>query len=165
MNSGSLFGEWLVVQRAAPRRRPSGLLISRWLCECSCGVRKCVESASLLNGRSKCCGHRRRLVGPSNPGWKGGKTTDTNGYVVINGPKINGFHPRRRLEHRLVMERHLLRKLKRHETVHHKNGIRSDNRLRNLELWSSWHPPGQRVSDLISWSKRILRLYYPKALC
>lgn len=52
-------------------------------------------------------------------------------------------------EHREVMERTLGRKLKRGESVHHKNGIRSDNRPENLELWLSGIRYGQRASDIV----------------
>ena len=38
--------------------------------------------------------------------------------------------------HRFVIEQALGRKLGRYEVVHHKNGIRDDNRLENLEVMS-----------------------------
>lgn len=62
-------------------------------------------------------------------------------------------------EHRYVMEKHIGRELTPDETVHHINGVRDDNRLENLELWSSSHPYGQRVKDKIAWAKEILEKY------
>jgi hypothetical protein len=53
------------------------------------------------------------------------------------------------LEHRLVMSRAMSRPLRDSETVHHKNGVRSDNRLENLELWTGNHSTGAKVLDVV----------------
>jgi len=67
--------------------------------------------------------------------WSGGRIKDRFGYIQIWKPN----HPNAKLagyvhEHRLVMSEHLGRPLESYEYVHHKNGIKDDNRLENLEI-------------------------------
>lgn len=90
------------------------------------------------------------------------KSINTSGYIILtlrpSDPMFDVL-PYQISEHRYVMALHLGRPLLRHETVHHINGVRDDNRLVNLELWSSSHPPGQRVVDKVAWAREIIALY------
>ncbi len=82
-----------------------------------------------------CRDYCRSLVGEKNPNWKGGRWKSKQGYIYIKKPE----HPNATsigyvAEHRLVMEKKIGRYLTFDEEVHHRNGIKDDNRIKNLEI-------------------------------
>jgi HNH endonuclease len=106
------------------------------------------------------CFRCRSVTGASNGRWKGGRTRHKADYVMVWAPG----HPRAGkgqyvFEHILMMEQVLGRYLLPGESVHHRNGVKDDNRLENLELWTRPQPTGIRVSDAIAWAREILARY------
>jgi hypothetical protein len=144
---GKRFGKLTVLKRVVSIKRNV-----HWSCRCSCGGETVAITGNLLSGRHKSCGCSKYK--------KRAERTFTNGYAFVTAD-----HPRaskntgRIREHILVMEKFLGRYLFLNEEVHHINGNRADNRLRNLELWSCSHPAGARVKDLVSWAKEVLKTY------
>lgn len=97
------------------------------------------------------------------PWTSNGRTYHKKGYVLLRVPE----HPRSSknnpyvFEHILVMEEFIGRFLIKGENVHHKNGIRDDNRIENLELWNKPQPSGARAEDLYAWALELVELYEP----
>ena len=71
--------------------------------------------------------------------WRGGRTTDKGGYILVRTQNTSCRTDRRGYvrEHRLVMEQKIGRQLLPTEVVHHVDGNTQNNHHSNLELFSS----------------------------
>ena len=122
--------EWLLIQYSEKHLSVSNIAdecgvgfttISRWL------ERFEIREKRPYNGDRK---------GSKAPFWRGGRYKDNrSGYIYVYSPD----HPFKKkggyvLEHRLVMEKFVGRHLRANEIIHHRNKIKDDNRIDNLEI-------------------------------
>jgi hypothetical protein len=132
------------------------------------------ECDAFVHGRGMCRMHYKRAARHGDPRVKHNRWTTGegrakvgtryfdrhSGYVRVYDPEhananANGCVK----EHTWVMSRHLGRPITRDETIHHRNGVRDDNRIENLELRVGAHPQGMSVEDACAWAKTILDRY------
>jgi len=111
-----------------------------WIACSICGKERWVGllKGKPMNIRCNSCAKK----GKNNPRWKSGKHAGKGGYVLVEIKPTSPFFAMRDKqsyikEHRLVMAKHLGRCLKSWEIVHHKNDIKNDNKLENLELMTA----------------------------
>lgn len=79
-------------------------------------------------------------IGEKAPCWKGGRRKNKSGYIIVHVGKRKVM-----LEHRVIMEKYLGRKLFRDEWIHHKNKNRSDNKISNLMLIKHGEPNAHQI--------------------
>lgn len=133
-----------------------------WAVECS--IEDCQGPSIAVGLCSKHYGRRNRHGDPHfTSAWykkRFEKIINEQGYVEVYAPDHpNANNDGRVPEHRYVMSGIIGRALLETESVHHRNGVKTDNDPKNLELWVTKQPRGQRPPDLVEWAREILSLY------
>lgn len=152
------------------RRADAGQRRSEWVdLHCPCGQTFQVPQWEARgSGRKYCssaCRLKFRTPGSGRPRRDDRvRYIDDQGYVRVYVPPADrpggswarkSHHP----EHRVVMSQLIGRHLLPGENVHHRNGVRADNRAENLELWTTKQPRGLRAVDALAWAREIISLY------
>lgn len=128
----------------------------RHTCQCGCGAEIRIlphyHARGIPTFRK---GHVSRVANSmrgrrldQNPNYKGGRFIDQKGYVVVLNPRRTCHRDRYIYEHRLLMEQHLGRELTPEEQIHHRNGIKTDNRIENLQLTNVSEHAGLHQEEL-----------------
>ncbi|MFE4660119.1 hypothetical protein ACFRFJ_25920 [Streptomyces hydrogenans] len=123
--------------------------------------------------KNMCAAHYRRLALGQPLGEKKKYAPAGTGYVNSGGYRVIRVDGKSVMEHRHLVQELLGRPLLAKETVHHVNGIKTDNRTDgplvedeqgrwrsgNLELWSHAHPYGQEIGPKSDWARGWLAAY------
>ena len=98
---------------------------------CESTIKRVPSTIKKNNFCSKECNSefQKTLLGPKSARWKGGITKMNGGYLF----KLIGNNKYKAIQ-RIVMEEHLGRELTSDEIVHHINEIKTDNRIKNLQI-------------------------------
>jgi hypothetical protein len=129
------------------------------LCKCGCG--KLRPEKMWGRKREYIRGHHSRdqprKKGEQASNWKGGRYIDPYGYVLIRASSHHRTHQNGYVfEHIIIMESYLGRELRQDEIVHHKNGVKDDNRIDNLELMTdSQHRIFNNINRILSDESRL----------
>ena len=127
-----------------------------------CNVFGCERKLGYV-GNMYCGLHQDRASGYVKLGMEeptyGAQRDEDGWYWNDEGYKVKTVNGKLVRQHRFVMEEHLGRPLLPNEEVHHRNAVRDDNRIENLELWTGSHPAGSRVVDKLTWALELLEEY------
>ena len=96
---------------------------------------RCGECGGEKDKRAKMCSDCRFKYNHPRFGrgkYGAGRFSMSGGYVAIRDESGRFMY-----EHRFLLEKKIGRRLRKDEHVHHRNGIKDDNRIRNLKLMSA----------------------------
>ncbi len=112
-----------------------------WACPiCKKEKWKKTRLGEVVHPRCRDCA-RHETIKDKHPNWNGGRSVHGQGYIEIRVYPDDFFFTMADkrgyvFEHRLVIAKSIGRCLRLWELVHHKNHIRDDNRIENLQLMS-----------------------------